>query len=316
MKVAARVVGIVGRVLIASGLLLLAFVAYQLWGTDLQERQAQSELRKQLATVLDTPATLPGETPTSEPAATADTTPSTIAPTIAPTRDLVPEIGGPIGELSIPKLHVKKVFIQGISLDQLDQAPGHYPSTPFPGQAGNAAIAGHRTTYGAPFHNVDRLDPGDDIIITTQQGRFTYKVTKVFIVKPYDAWVLDPDPDHPNALTLTACHPKYDLSERIIVRASLAGEPVEKLPGQDRVQDAQSSNANTLADGRTSARAASGWGGTLAWGVVCIAICLGAWLIARRFGRRWLVYPLATPIFLVTLYFFFENVSLVLPAGI
>jgi sortase A len=307
-----RMLGIVGRVLIASGLLLLAFVAYQLWGTDLHEQKAQAHLRKELAAVLDTPATLPGEGPTTLPGQT----PTTAAPTVAPSKDLVPQIGGVVGELSIPKLHVKKVFILGIDLDELDQAPGHYPSTPFPGQAGNAAIAGHRTTYGAPFHNVDRLDPGDDIIVTTQQGRFTYKVTKVFIVKPYDAWVLDPDPDHPNALTLTACHPKYDLSERIIVRASLAGEPVEKLPGQDRVQRDQTSTSGTLADGTASSRATSGWGGTIGWGAVCLAIAAAAWFLARRFGRRWLVYPMAVAVFCVALFFFFENLSLVLPAGI
>ena len=100
------------------------------------------------------------------------------------------------------------------------------------------------------------------------------------------------------------------------MRASLAGEPVEKLPGQDKVQRTQASTSGSLADGTTSNRASSAWSGTLAWGAVCLAICLAAWLISRRYGRRWLVYPLAVPIFCVTLYFFFENVSLVLPAGI
>ncbi len=314
-----RAVGVLGRLLVAAGLLVLAFVAYQLWGTDLHEQAAQATLRQQLHEVLA------GESPTTTqpgPTAPGQTTvpPSTVAGTIAPTEQLTPDIGGVVGEIDIPKLHVKKVVIQGVDLEELDQAPGHYPNTPFPGQAGNAAIAGHRTTYGAPFHNVDRLTKGDEIIVTTRQGTFHYVVERVFIVDPYAAWVLDPDPDHPNALTLTACHPKYDLTQRIIVRASLKGTPAPKLPDQDRVQraqvTAQHAGDNGLADGSTGARKPGAWTDTTLWGLLCAAIALAAWLLARRYGRRLVIYPAATLIFCVALYFFFENLTLVLPAGV
>lgn len=316
-----RVISAVGRVLIASGLLLLAFVAYQLWGTNLHEKQAQQQLRAEFDAIVHSPATLPGESTTVAGSATTTTVApgptSTVAPVLAPTENLTPEIGGVVGEIEIPKIHVKKIVIQGAELEQLDQAPGHFPSTPFPGQAGNSAIAGHRTTYGAPFHNVDRLKPGDEIHVTTRQGRFTYSVLRVFIVKPTDVGaVVDPDPDHPNTLTLMSCHPKYDLSERIVVRAELKGTPVPKLPGQDAVQHKQTrSTGGTVEKAFSGARSSHSWFDTIGWGIGCALIALAAWLLARRRGRRWVIYPLATPVFCLALYFFFENVSLLLPAG-
>ena len=80
--------------------------------------------------------------------------------------------------LRIAKIGLNKVIVQGTSTADLRQGPGHYPGTPLPGEQGNAAIAGHRTTYGAPFYNLDELAPGDLIEITTVQGTFTYRVTQ------------------------------------------------------------------------------------------------------------------------------------------
>ncbi|MFM8971210.1 MAG: class E sortase, partial [Actinomycetota bacterium] len=102
------------------------------------------------------------------------------------------------------------------------KGPGHYPGTPFPGSRGNAAIAGHRTTYGAPFHNVDKLKPGDRIIIETFAGRFVYQVTRQLIVQPTDTYVVANTPDA--QLTLTSCHPKYSAAQRIVIKAKLVPE--------------------------------------------------------------------------------------------
>ena len=122
------------------------------------------------------------------------------------------------------------------------QGPWPLPDNPLPGQAGNAAIAGHRTTYGAPFGEIDKLLPDDEIIITTIQGEFVYKVVEQgeghghLIVAPTAVEVLDQDfSEHPNRLTLTACHPKGSARQRIIVVAELAGEPAPTYPrpGQD-----------------------------------------------------------------------------------
>ena len=118
-------------------------------------------------------------------------------------------------------------------MSDLRKAPGHYPNTVLPGQAGNAAIAGHRTTYGAPFGEINELVPGNQIFVETIQGRFVYQVVAQgdghghLIVAPSAVEVLDQDfSEHPNRLTLTACHPKGSARQRIIVVAELVGEPV------------------------------------------------------------------------------------------
>ena len=119
----------------------------------------------------------------------------------------------------------------GVTVDQLKRGPGHYEETPLPGQAGNAAIAGHRTTYGAPFNRIDELEPGDEIVVTTVQGEFTYIVKEQLIVSPKQVEVLEDAGD--NRLTLTACHPKYSARERIVVVSELA-EDEEPLPRPPR----------------------------------------------------------------------------------
>ena len=91
-----------------------------------------------------------------------------------------------------------------MSLSQLKRGPGHYPETPLPGQAGNVSIAGHRTTYGQPFHNVDKLEAGDQILTTTVQGEFVYEVDRLEIVDPGDVEILEDQGD--NRMTLIACH--------------------------------------------------------------------------------------------------------------
>ena len=104
-------------------------------------------------------------------------------------------------------------------MPDLRKGPGHYPDSPMPGQLGNAAIAGHRTTYGAPFNRIDELAPGDEITIVTVSGTFHYSVTGQLIVTPKQTEVLDPTPDA--TLTLTTCNPKYSARERLVVKARL-----------------------------------------------------------------------------------------------
>ena len=129
--------------------------------------------------------------------------------------------GDPLTRLEIPKLGVNVIVVQGTSLEALRAGAGHYPSTPLPGQRGNVAIAGHRTTYGRPFNRIDELRPGDDIILTTPSTRYDYKVSRdPWVTDPYDWTVTGPSNDF--LLTLTSCHPKGSASHRIIVRAKLA----------------------------------------------------------------------------------------------
>jgi LPXTG-site transpeptidase (sortase) family protein len=139
--------------------------------------------------------------------------------------------GEPITRLEIPKLHVDVLVVQGTSLSALRAGAGHYPGTPLPGNRGNVAIAGHRTTYGRPFNGIDELNPGDLIILTTPVGRFSYKVDRPpWVTDPYDWSVTAPSNDY--LLTLTSCHPKGSAAHRIIVRAKLAKTEALKAPAK------------------------------------------------------------------------------------
>ncbi len=111
-------------------------------------------------------------------------------------------------------------MVEGTNTPDLRKGPGHYTGTPLPGQAGNAAIAGHRTTYGHPFYNLDSVKVGDPIVLTTLQGIFVYDTTKSFVVSPSDTTVVDNV--IANQLTLTTCNPRFSASTRLVVQATLA----------------------------------------------------------------------------------------------
>jgi sortase A len=127
--------------------------------------------------------------------------------------------GDPIGRIRIPRIGADFVVVQGTDTASLRKGPGHYPSTTFPGLPGTVAIAGHRTTYLAPFRNVDELEPGDPIVLTMPYGRFTYAVQATKIVAPTALWVTR-DRGY-QRLVLSACHPLYSAAQRIIVFAQL-----------------------------------------------------------------------------------------------
>ena len=105
-----------------------------------------------------------------------------------------PALGGPVGIISIPKIAVSMALVEGTDAEQLRSGPGHYPGTPLPGESGNVAIAGHRTTYLHPFYDLDRLVPGDKINLVTVQGLFVYRVTSSRSVDPTDVSVVAPTP--------------------------------------------------------------------------------------------------------------------------
>jgi sortase A len=127
--------------------------------------------------------------------------------------------GQAMGRIVIPRIDVSDVFVQGTGTGDLRKGPGHYPDTPLPGEHGTVAIAGHRTTYGAPFRHVDALDPGDRIELRMPYGTFTYRVERTRIVEPTETSVTD-RVDH-DRLILSACHPLYSAAKRIIVFARL-----------------------------------------------------------------------------------------------
>jgi sortase A len=243
-------VGGLGKTLITTGLLTFGFVAYQLWGTGIETARAQRALETQFEDLLaETPApatTVADNTPaTTEPTAeptegtadeeTTDTTEPTEAsepvetlpaaePVIVPVAEQnlpIFEEGDAVARLEIPDIGVNDIVVAGVTTSDLKKGPGHFPDTPLPGQLGNSAIAGHRTTYGQPFHNVDKLDNGDEIVVTTPAGRFVYRVTGQQIVSPSDYQVVATTDPTRATITLTSCHPKWSASQRIIITGEL-----------------------------------------------------------------------------------------------
>ena len=125
--------------------------------------------------------------------------------------------GDPLGRIRMPTIGVDDVFVEGTDASALRSGPGHYPATPLPGQRGTVGIAGHRTTYGAPFHDVDGLERGDRIELAMPYGRFQYRVERTRIVAPTATWVTR-RVGH-DRLILSACHPLYSAAQRIVVFA-------------------------------------------------------------------------------------------------
>jgi sortase A len=131
-------------------------------------------------------------------------------------------VGHALTRLQIPKLGVDVVVVQGTTQAALHAGAGHYPNTPLPGEPGNVAIAGHRTTYGKPFARLNELKPGDRVILTTPVGRYDYRVTGApWVVKADDWSPVKVYPKKGSFLTLTSCHPEGSAAYRIVARAKL-----------------------------------------------------------------------------------------------
>ena len=173
--------GGIGKVLIVLGLMMFAFVGYQLWGTGLQTARAQhdleNEFKKALQNTTTVATTAPATTTTGAPSSTEP--PSTTSP--PPTTSTVPtapstppiESGEAIGRLVIPSIGLDWIVVEGVQVADLKKGPGHFRETPMPGQLGNSAIAGHRNTYCSPFFDLDELEPGELIYVHTLVGKYT-----------------------------------------------------------------------------------------------------------------------------------------------
>ena len=127
--------------------------------------------------------------------------------------------GDPVGRIALPSIGAEDVFVEGTLAGDLRKGPGHYPGTPLPGERGTVGIAGHRTTYGAPFRRLDDVERGDRISVSMPYGRFSYRVEQVRIVPPTATWVTRRAAY--DRLVLTACHPLYSAAQRIVVFARL-----------------------------------------------------------------------------------------------
>ena len=189
--------------------------------------------------------------------------------------------GDAIARLVIPKANVDKIVVEGVGVEDLKKAPGHYPGTPMPGEPGNSAIAGHRTTYGAPFYDLSDLVAGDTITVTTRVGEFRYEVDNLQVVSPDAVEVLDPTED--NRLTLTTCNPRYSAAERLIVSAKLVTAPVTPPPPPEGTVEPPTELAADGLAGLSGDRAARG--PAVGWGILCAAIWLATWWLSRLWDR-------------------------------
>jgi sortase A len=149
---------------------------------------------------------------------------------VVPVAQPLPADGEALARLEIPRMGLNRIVVEGATADDLKKGPGHFAETPLPGQLGNAAIAGHRTTHLHPFLDIDKLQPGDEIIATTLNGRYVYHVTATEVVNPDDYAAVIPTTDPTKAtLTLVSCTPKYSASNRIVVHSELVPEQSDPL---------------------------------------------------------------------------------------
>jgi sortase A len=206
------------------------------------------------------------------------------------------------------------VVVEGTDEIRLQQGPGHYPGTPLPGEAGNAAIAGHRTTYLHPFYNLNELNTGDPIFITTTQGAFQYDVTSSQAVSPTDVSVVD-DTWSPE-LTLTTCNPRYSASQRLVVHAALVASALAHPTSTPTTTTtlAKPGSKRTVQQDPAPSRS---WGTAIAWGVAVAALITAVWVGARRTrgGRRALVLVGGLVVWLVVVFAFFQSLAPLLPAS-
>jgi sortase A len=194
-----RILRITGLVFIATAVALGGYVWWTLWGTGFAARAAQNDLR---------------------PAFERNV--ASLSPADAPER--VAEVPGKaVAIIKIPKIDVDLVVVEGTNTESLKKGPGHYSKTAYPWQdTGRVGIAGHRTTYGAPFWSLNELREGDRIVLATEYGIFSYRISRIVVtppdgILPSGDYVLAPT-NHPS-LVLTTCNPRFSAAERLVVVA-------------------------------------------------------------------------------------------------
>jgi len=198
----------IGQLLITAGLVILLFTVYEVYGTGIATSRAQAGLTNDLHERWQQPAPAGSpKVPSTEPA----------------------PLGKGLAILRIPRFGKGwvKVVVEGVSLADLRDGPGHYPGTALPGVTGNFSVAGHRASHGNGFLRMNEMRAGDAIVVETRDMWFTYRVTGSEIVAPTNVGVIAPVPDKPGAvptqrmITLTTCDPWYAATHRLIVHGLL-----------------------------------------------------------------------------------------------
>jgi sortase A len=213
-----------GKLLMALGVGVLLFVAWVIWGTNLHTAREQNRLAEEFDNLR----------PFEQSAERAG----------RPPKGFLPDAGDPIFRLMIPKIDLNDgkgyIVVEGVDEETLKLGPGHYPNcrrgfleplctefpAAWPGMKGRVILSGHRTTFKAPFMDIDRLDNGDKIFVETKWGKFTYEVYQQSVVAPTDPAIIV-QKDNVRELVLTTCNPKFSAAQRLITYArQVEAEPV------------------------------------------------------------------------------------------
>ena len=216
-----------GELLVTGGVLILLFLVWQLFWTDVVANSSQEQTTDALLEQWQQPSA--GGATTGAPVPEAGTPAADPGPAPAPAAALADLPAQAVAVLRVPAFgddYVKPI-LQGTTTAVLREGIGQYAGTAGPGEVGNFAIAGHRTTYGAPFNPIAELVDGDPVVVETADSYFVYRVVDADIVGPEDVEVIAPVPGEPGAvpseayLTMTSCHPMYSARERYVVHAVL-----------------------------------------------------------------------------------------------
>lgn len=194
-----------GEALITFGVVLLLFVVWQVWWTDVSADRTQGGITKDLEREWRAPAT------------------SARRPLAA-----IP-MGDAFALIRVPRFGRDDVrpVLEGTGTDVLRRGVGHYPESVLPGRVGNFAVAGHRVTYGKPFNKIAELRTGDPVVVETRSTWYVYRVVRHVIVSPDRVDVVAPVPQRPGAkatarmMTMTSCHPKFSAQQRYVVFSEL-----------------------------------------------------------------------------------------------
>jgi sortase A len=219
-----RTIGILGRVFVGAGMILLFYTAYLLWGTGVYTKQEQKRAADTLARnpIVEQENLSKGNIPPAKPAST--------------------KLGEPLFTLKVPKIGLETVVVQGIGREELKKGPGHFPNcgeggaagecvtdAKYPGENGNVAISGHRTTYGAPFFRLNELEKGDVIDFISGRARYRYRVREQRIVDPVSGFATV-EQHGKDEVTLTTCHPRFSAAQRLVVQGDYLGASIISAP--------------------------------------------------------------------------------------
>jgi sortase A len=225
-----RVVRGIGWTLVVAGSVVLLYVVYLLWFTNLETDRAQREM----ADAWDWDRVVPAQPASPDAAPDEPDEPDEPDGADDLEEDGPVELGDAYAAIWFerdgePVVSDEVLYVvEGVTLDLLRLGPGHYPDSEVPGGPGNLAIAGHRTTYGAPFWSLEELADGDTIHVVDRRGEeWVYAYREQRVVAPTDIWVVGEDPLETGepTITLTTCHPRFSAAQRLIAWGALVGDP-------------------------------------------------------------------------------------------